>query len=150
MKKITLVFALALLLFAGSSYAAPVTTGPRVPASVTKEFGQHFTGATEVKWENVKDYFKATFAINGKMLYAFYTQEGDLMGTAHNLSPLNLPQPLRNEIKTSYAGYWITDLFSYRTTEGHGLVITLENSDKVVILATNDEGWSVYKTTPKK
>jgi hypothetical protein len=150
MKKTIITLAVSILGFAGSSFAAaPKLTGP-VPANVESEFTQAFATAIDVRWEAGKNFFKATFEDWGRTLFAFYADNGDLMGVATNLSATTLPERLRTSIRKSYAGYWITDLFGYHNADEKGLVITLENVDKVVVLkASGNEGWSVYKTTVK-
>jgi hypothetical protein len=150
MKKTIITLAVSILGFAGSSFAAtPKSTGP-VPANVESEFTQAFATAMDVRWEAGKDFFKATFEDWGRTLFAFYADNGDLMGVATNLSANTLPEQLKTPIRKNYSGYWITDLFGYHNADEKGFVITLENADKVVVLkASGNEGWSVYKTTVK-
>jgi hypothetical protein len=150
MKKTLFTFAISMLGFAGSSFAAtPKSTDP-VPANVESEFSVQFTTAMDVRWEEGKNFFKATFEDWGRTLFAFYADNGDLMGVASNLSTTTLPERLRTQVRKSYAGYWVTDLFGYHNADEKGFVITLENADKVIVLkAMGNEGWSVYKTTVK-
>lgn len=153
MKKTMIIIAFAILGLAGRSYAAapaPATSNMEVPLTVESQFSQQFVHAMDVRWEEGKDFFKATFEDWGRTLLAFYSDNGDLMGVATNLSSTTLPERLRDKVKKSYAGYWITDLFGYHSGDEHGFVITLENADRVVVLkAIGDGGWSVYKTTVK-
>lgn len=149
MKKTMIAFAMMMLGLTAGSYATPKSSGP-VPANVESEFSQQFTDAVAVKWEAGKNFFKATFEDWGRTLFAFYADNGDLMGVATNLPVTSLPDPLREEVKRSYSGYWITDLFGYRNADEKGYVITLENADTVVVLKAVGHGsWSVYKTTTK-
>jgi len=150
MKKTFFTFAISMLGFAGSSFAAtPKSTDP-VPATVESEFSQQFTTAMDVRWEEGKNFFKATFEDWGRTLFAFYADNGDLMGVASNLSTTTLPERLGTQVRKSYAGYWVTDLFGYQNADEKGFVITLENADKVVVLkAVGNERWSVYKTMVK-
>jgi hypothetical protein len=150
MKKTIITFAILMLGCAGSSYAETLRSTDPVPANVESEFSQRFINAQDVRWEEGQHFFKATFEDWGRTLFAFYDDNGSLMGVATNLSTSTLPEQLRTRVRKSYAGYWITDLFGYHTADEKGFVITLENADKVIILkAVGDEGWSVYKTTVK-
>jgi hypothetical protein len=68
----------------------------------------------------------------------------------HNISSSGLPAALQSDIKTSYAGYWITDL----KEEGEGkhakYTLTLENADQVIHLrAGKEDSWEVVSTTVK-
>lgn len=148
MKKIIALTSLVCLLMGGSAFAA--SNGHEVPATVITGFNQLFNQAKDVTWETGKDFFKATFDWNGRTLFAFYADNGDLMGVATNLSAAVIPGNLRADIRKNYSGYWITDLFGYRNDQEQALVITLENADKKIILkSTGGESWSVYRTTLK-
>ena len=146
-------FAIAILGLVGTGYAATSksTTFVPVPVRIEAQFSEQFADARDVRWEEGKNFFKVTFEAWGRTLFAFYAFDGDLMGVATNLSSPTLPEKLQSQIKHSYAGYWITDLFAYHNMDEHGFVVTLENADKVVVLkAKADGGWSLYKTSVKQ
>ncbi len=146
MKKLTVLLALSLSLLSGSTYAgAPGTTGPTIPESVNAEFSHDFARAKDVKWEEIdNNFFKATFDFNGKVLSAYFRNNADLIGVTSNLLSDKLPRNLSTDIKKRYAGYWITNLFKYRTADEHGFMITLENADKTITLqSTGTSGWEV-------
>ena len=150
MKKTLIAFAITMLGLTAGSYAATPKSSDPVPANVKEEFSQQFTNAMDVRWEEGKNFFKATFEDWGTTLFAFYAGDGDLMGVATNLSSTVLPERLQTEIKHSYAGYWITDLFGYHDQDEKGFVVTLENADKVIVLkAAGDTSWTVYRTMIK-
>src|SRR5271170_1102880 len=134
MKKTFFTLAISMLGFAGSSFAAtPKSTDP-VPANVESEFCERFTTAMDVRWEERKNFFKATFEDWGRTLFAFYADNGDLMGVASNLSSSTLPERLQTQVKKYYSGYWITDLFAYHNQDEKGFVVTLESADRVIVL----------------
>jgi hypothetical protein len=148
MKKTMIALAITMLGLTGSSDAAAPKSN--VPLQVETRFSQQFAEAMDVRWEEGTNFFKATFEDWGRTLFAFYADNGDLMGVAANLSSPTLPERLQAQIKRSYAGYWITDLFGYHNQDEKGFVVTLENADKVVILkAVGEGGWNVYKTSAK-
>lgn len=148
MKKFIVSIALSMLVFTGSIFAATGDNG--VPESVNGVFTERFAQAKDVQWETGKGFYKAEFELRGRTLFAYFADNGDLMGIAGNLSPVKLPEALRSELKSSYANYWITDLFRYRNADEDGFVITLEGADKVILLkALGDQGWQVYKTIAK-
>ncbi|HLI92003.1 MAG TPA: hypothetical protein VKU83_00250 [Puia sp.] len=148
MKKSILVLALAILGFAGSAFAG--TKDPSVPGRITDQFSNQFAKATDVQWQMGKNFFKATFEDWGRTLFAFYAFNGDLMGVASNLSPAGLPGRLKTQLHRDFAGYWITDLFSYGNQNERGMVVTIENPDRIVVLKALGKGnWIVYRTTIK-
>lgn len=151
MNKTIITLAITLLGFAGSSFGAATPSSDPVPAAIGSDFNQLFANARDAQWEQQKNFFKVTFEDRGQTLFAFFAGNGDLMGVASNQSSASLPEMLRASIRTSWSGYWITDLFSFCNADEKGFVVTLENADKVVVLKAVDHGgWSVYRTTEKK
>ncbi|HTR27658.1 MAG TPA: hypothetical protein VMH27_00210 [Puia sp.] len=150
MKKTIIALAFATLGFTASTFAATPKSAAPVPVRVETEFTHHFAGAVDVRWEEGRNFFKATFEDWGRTLFAFFSDNGELMGVATNLSSTGLPDRLQAQIKYSYSGYWITDLFGYHNAAERGFVVTMENADKILVLKATDEGdWKVYKTTVK-
>jgi hypothetical protein len=150
MKKTIIALAFATLGLTASTYAAAPKSEAPIPVRIESQFSQHFANATNVRWEEGRNFFKATFEAWGQTLFAFFADNGDLMGVATNLSSTTLPERLQAEIKHSYSGYWITDLFGYHNADEKGFAVTLENANKVIVLkATGEGGWNVYKTTLK-
>src|SRR5580692_7972868 len=67
-----------------------------------------------------------------------------------NILSSELPASLQSDIKSAYAGYWITEL----TEEGEGkhakYQLTLENADQIVHLqAGKSSDWEVVSTSIK-
>ena len=68
----------------------------------------------------------------------------------HNILSSELPISLQSDIKSAYAGYWITEL----TEEGEGkrakYSLTLENADQIVHLrAGRSAEWELVSTNVK-
>src|ERR1700735_2550715 len=68
----------------------------------------------------------------------------------HNILSSELPISLQSDIKSTYAGYWITEL----TEEGEGKAakysLTLENADQIVHLrAGKSAEWELVSTNVK-
>ena len=71
-------------------------------------------------------------------------------GDQHNILSSELPAPLQSDIKTTYAGYWITDLKEEGTGKHTKYAMTIENADQVLRLrASNTDGWEVVSTNVK-
>jgi hypothetical protein len=148
MKKFIVSIALSMLVFTGSTFAATGDNG--VPESVNGAFNERFAQAKDVTWETGKRFYKAEFYMHGRTFFAYFADNGDMMGIAGNLSPVKLPETLRSELKRNYSNYWITDLVKYRNAEEDGFVVTLEGADKVIVLkAPGGQGWQMYKTSAK-
>jgi hypothetical protein len=126
------------LLFANSGKNA-------IPESVVSAFNRGFSCAKEVQWEGYGSYYKVTFNQHGNTLYVFYSDNGELMGTANNILSDKLPDLLQSAIKTKYQGYWITDLVKYDAGDQTGFIVTVENADEKIVLKTSyNHHWQVY------
>lgn len=144
MKKMLLTLAIAvsaLSAFAGEE---------KVTSIVLNAFNNEFTTAKEVEWTAGNNYYKATFKYNTMYVFAFYSTEGELLGLTHYLSPVDLPMSLQNNIQKEYKDYWISDLFEMVKDGTTSYYITLEKSDKTIILqSSGGNEWSTVKKIKK-
>lgn len=71
-------------------------------------------------------------------------------GDERNILSSELPAALHSDIKTNYAGYWITDLKEEGTGRHAKYFLTIEDPDQVLHLrAGNGEDWEVVSTDVK-
>jgi hypothetical protein len=121
-----------------------------VSQKVLNAFQEEFASAKAVTWTTGPDYFKAQFTFNEQFVTAFYNTEGELLGLTRFITSLDLPMNLQASLKKSYADFWISDLFEVTRSDSTGYYITLENADTMIVLkATSDSEWSVYKKSKK-
>ena len=67
-----------------------------------------------------------------------------------NILSSELPAALQSDIKTIYAGYWITDLKEEGAGKHSKYFLTIENPDQVLHLrADKGEDWEVITTDVK-
>lgn len=68
----------------------------------------------------------------------------------HNILSTELPVALQSSIKTTYSGYWITELTEEGKDKHAKYMLTLENADQILHLrAGKGDEWEVVSTTPK-
>ncbi len=136
------------LLVAG---AAMANVPPKVNASINARLLKEFNNASNVSWVRTGDYTEAIFDWNGKKSQAFFTQEGNLVAFAQNVSIENLPQKTLSTIQTKYSKYKITELSRIEHAEvGTKYYIALENETKRIILETDINGSiSVFQKSNK-
>ena len=146
MKKIFVSF--SLLLTAGLS-SAFANSDPDPDQKVLDAFKTEFASAKEVEWSVGANYFKATFNYNGKYVFAFYSENGELLGLTRYLSPADLPLALQANLKKNYEGYWVSDLFEASKNDGTNYYITLENADSKIVLKSSGNSWSVHNKIKK-
>lgn len=144
MKKIIMI--LAVLISTTSAFAGE----ENVATKVLNAFKTEFNTAKEVEWTVGSNYYKAAFVYNEKHVFAYYNEEGELLGLTRYLSSDDLPLNLQNNLKKSYSKYWISDLFEVAKSDGTAYYITLEDADtKIVLKASAESDWSVYQKTRK-
>ncbi len=145
MKKKILILAASFLLIISTSFAK--NTGSFVPENVSAEFSRSFSFASDVNWENVSGFYKVSFTIFNKTLFAFYTADAEFMGIAINMPVDQLPAALQSKLKTDYINYWVTDLFRVDGSAVTGYYITLESADrKIMLKSEGNNSWTFYKT----
>ena len=147
MKKTILIWTLLLLAGIGTSFASGTDDGT---SFAKKSFKKEFGNASVIRWDSYKAFTKATFTMNGRVLYAYYTNGGELLGIAGNILSDRLPMTLQNELRKNYSGYWVTDLFEVASDGETDYYITIENPDYVLVLKSNgSDNWSMYSRKKK-
>lgn len=113
-------------------------------------FKKDFAAAQDVKWETTKDFVKATFKFNDQVMFAYYSQNGELMGVTRNIVSSQLPISLLANLKKNYSSYWISDLFEISSTNEASYYVTLESADQTLVLKSDGiSGWGLYKKEKK-
>jgi len=147
MKKSILMWAMMLTMGLTSAFANNEET---INQRAVSSFKKDFTNAQDVRWENNRDFVKATFTINDQVMFAYYSQTGDLMAVTRNILSSQLPINLLTNLKKSYGSYWISDLFEVSNSTGASYYVTLQSSDQTLVLKSNGtSGWDFYKKEKK-
>lgn len=138
--------------FAGSTFGKPTVAfgEEKVAPKVLDAFNTEFSTAKDVEWSIGENQYTATFNYNGAYVFAYYNEEGDLLGLTRNLTPNALSMTLQNSLKKNYSDFWVSDLFEVAKNGGTDYYITLENADKKIVLhAAGGKDWEVYKKVKK-
>ena len=150
MKKIFVIIAVIVLTGISRAFAGEIKG---IDQRAVESFRKDFTGAKNVKWEQEKEYVKATFSINDQVLFAYYGNEtGDLIAVTSNILSDRLPITLITSFKKNYNDYWITGLFEIASSQGQtNYYLSLENTCETLVLESNgSDGWSIYKREKKQ
>jgi len=148
MKKIVLI--MSVVLMAGFSQAF-ADKGKDVNEQAAASFTKDFVAAKNASWEQHKKYAKVTFNLNGRIMFAYYSNEsGHLMAVARNILSDQLPITLMTSMKNDYQGFWITDLFEMASDGQTNYYATLHNGSETVVLKSTGSDWNVYKTSEKE
>ena len=148
MKKSILSLALMLMIGLSSTFA---NNAEGVNQRVMNSFKKEFANAKDVKWESGKEYVKATFTMNGQTLFAYYSENGEMLAVTRNIVSSQLPIILLNDLKKDYSNFWITDLFEMAADNETAYYVTLECSDNIIVLKSSDSSnWEVFKKEKKQ
>lgn len=143
MKKIILT--LAIVVSTLGVFASPADVNQKV----LDAFKTEFASAREVEWTVGSNYYKATFTYNEKRVFAYYDENGELLGLTRYVSLLDLPMALQNNLKKNYPGYWISDLFEAAKNDGTNYYLTLENADSKIVLKSSGNNWNTFSKIKK-
>lgn len=148
MKKILLSIATVLMIGA-SAFASGNNDGVSNELAV-RNFKKDFATATNIIWEQKNALTKATFTLNGQIMFAYYNSNGDLQAVVRNITSDQLPINLLTSLKNEYNDCWITDLFEMASNDETTYYVTLETSEKKIVLRSSGAGaWEVYSKERK-
>ena len=148
MKKQLITLSLAVLVTISSAFAG---NKEGVSDKAIKSFNREFAQARNVEWDTNKELQKATFELNGQVMFAYYNKEGELLAVSRNLATNQLPIRLSASLKQQYSEYWVSDLFEMASNNESSYYITIENADsKTVLRAIGSGDWQLYKKIKKE
>jgi len=148
MKKIMLALAVILTVGLTSAFAK---SNEDINRNAIASFKSDFSQATQVSWQEGKDYAKATFTLNDQVMFAYYSKENnELMAVVRNILSDQLPINLFTSLKKDYGSEWISGLFEMAKPDHTVYFATLENADQRVVLKSDGSNeWTVFKTEKK-
>ena len=147
MKRTILAMAVTLIVGLTSAFA---NKNEGVNQQAVASFNKDFASAKNVIWQQEKDYVKAIFTMNNQVMFAYYNENGELLGVTRNILSDHLPIQLLADLRKNYSDYWISDLFEIASENQTTYYISIENAGKSVVLKSNDYNeWTVYKKTKK-
>ncbi|HLY69727.1 MAG TPA: hypothetical protein VKR53_08355 [Puia sp.] len=147
MKKTFLAIALTLAAGISSTFA---NDNDGISKSVESSFRHDFKTASNVQWQQKKNFSKATFSLNDQVMFAYYNPAGRLLAVSKNIPSGDLPIKLQADLKNTYSNYWISDLFENASKDATTYYVTLENADQQLILQSgNSNDWNIYKKINK-
>lgn len=146
-KKIALALVILMTITINYSFAArPDSMSGQIAISFQKDFKNAKLLNSEVN----RHFTKLTFKMNDIILFAYYTDNGELLAVTRNILSTQLPINLMLDLKKNYNGYWITELFELNGDGQNCYYVSMENADsKIVLRSTSDDNWEVYEKKSK-
>ena len=143
--KSLIIAATILVLSIGQAFAFG---GENVDSKIAKKFHSDFKNAQGVTWNVTDDFSVASYGINGTRMETYYNNEGELIGTFHNVSLDKMPVKALAGAQKKFKGYAITEsLKADQPYGGEAYYVTMVGADKKVIIELNDKGWYKVLTT---
>jgi hypothetical protein len=105
-----------------------------------KVFDRVFRGAEHVSWTTQDDYTRATFVIGGHRTEAWFSAEGELLGTARDIFFTQLPLVVMRSVDKRFEGASIFETREISNLEGTRYRLTLEHKGKKYKLAVYPDG----------
>lgn len=141
---------LAIVAFAATTVPAFAATSPDLESANTKalaKFSTSYKGATGI-WNNESSYNEVMFFWNNKLMDSFYDNEGNLIGTFHDVSVKELPNRAAEKIANWYKDYTIKAAsVMERDDQDPTYYVTIQSDKHLRILQVNADGVvSEYKS----
>ncbi len=131
---IMLAVATGITAFAGSS-----SSNDRAQNHFTANFGK----AANVSWKRDSQYDKVSFTSGGELMQAFYSADGDLIGTSKRFDFDKLPKRAINTITTEYTypSFQLKECINFTTAEGDSkYYVSLQTANGLVALEISTTG----------
>ena len=145
MKKIITIAALVILSIS-STFANDGSISKKAQAVLSETFAK----ATNVKWEKMETYYKASFQENGQSLNALLTTDGEIIAVSKNILSNQLPIYLQSSLDLNLSSSWITELAEYAIGDTTTYYATIENADEIIIFeSAGTSEWTVAKKIAK-
>ena len=137
MKKIILDLSMLMAIGVTSAFA---NEDLKVNDKVLSSFGKDFTFAKNVQWREEGDYLKARFTISDMLTEAYYSKDGQFVGSARTLSFAQLPLSVIHEFNKDYKEESVMSILEITNSEGTSYRIWLEKDNKKIKLNASSSG----------
>jgi hypothetical protein len=140
---------MAMLLTLGMSYSFAARPEDAVSRGIRISFKQRFQNAVIIDTEVKAVFTKLTFKMNDAVMFAFYSNSGELLAVTRNIVSSRLPMNLLVSLRNEYSTHWITELFEFNADDVMCYYVSMESADRKITLRSNGDGWEVYSSVKK-
>jgi hypothetical protein len=127
MKKVFLSFSVILMLSVANVSAAD---GRPVTKEVQAAFKKEFPAAEGLSWNEVGDFCRAAFLLDGHRVEAYFSDDGKLQGSIRDIFFSQLPMAAMSAIEKKYAGADVSEVNEITNDEGTIYRVSLESLGK--------------------
>jgi hypothetical protein len=122
----------------------------KINDKVLSSFGKDFIYAKNVQWRAEGGYLKARFTISDMLTEAYYSEEGEFLGSARNLLFGQLPLSVMHEFNKRFDEASVLSVIEISNDNGTSYRIWLETADKKIKLNASSNGDIVVLEKTKK
>ena len=137
MKKIIITLSMLMTVAVTSVFAKE---GTDINQKVLTAFEKDFNSAKNVKWIRDGEYLKASFTIADMLTDAYYTEAGELVGSARNLLFEQLPLSVIHEYNKRFDESSVMDVLEITNEEGTSYRLWIEQGNKKFKIRANGSG----------
>ena len=113
---------------------------PKVNNRIQQALKREFAGYESVTWIKVKDFQQATFVFHETLVVAYFNEDGDLLGSARDITANQLPLPVLQSFDKHLAGFEIAEIVEITNAEGTSYWLTLDKDNKSYHVRVNTSG----------
>lgn len=106
----------------------------KVSFRVLNAFEAKFAEATDAEWTVTAHYTKVRFVLEGEKIEAFFSSNGDVIGTSRKTEFKRLPLSAIQKIKKVYAKYQVTETIEFELSGERKYYVSVENETDRKIL----------------
>ena len=136
MKKIIL----SLFILAAGVTSAFANDDTKVSEKVKSAFSKDFSSAKNVTWKQDGEFLKASFTIADMLTNAYYNEDGELLGSARNLSFEQLPLSVIHEFNKRFDGSSVISITEITNGEGTSYRIWAEKDERKFKVSATSQG----------
>ena len=104
---------LAAIFISATLTAFRAEAGDNVNSRVLEQFKKEFSEATDIKWSVTNEIVKANFNYHNARTEAYFTTDGQLIGTARSILFSQLPIAVAKEVEKKYAATTVYEIVEY-------------------------------------
>lgn len=133
-------FILATLITVAIGSSALAADVSKVSFRVLNAFEAQYADAKDVNWTVTPDYTKVKFTIEGQSVEAFYSSNGDVIGTSRKTEFERLPLLAIQKIKKNYSKFTVTEAIEFELKDERKYYVSIENGTDRKILEVSMYG----------
>lgn len=139
MKKL---FIAALIVLAAGSSAFAMDGTKKISNQTVNTFKVLYPSATNVTWDENREagFLSASFTLDEEQLTAFFSDNGDLIGTSQKVDVNKIPSKALRKIKKDYASFKITDAIEFSQEDHSAYYVMVEDGNRKQILEVTPYG----------